>query len=202
MHYPPVGWDFQEEEEDGCDAMGIELDAMDLGPGGILDRGANIGSATSLPLPPSFLDLTGSREMLLTPTPEKEKERGLKFRRITLAKEKPAHKRDVPPRSPSKIPRLAISGPFTLGSLATQQVAPVQNPRLPYSKGRGTSLRSVPSVESFRSTKSCASKSGNSIRSFRSLKSLPGSIKSSMSANTRGLRDWFKEKIIGVEFAG
>jgi len=61
--------------------------------------------------------------------------------------------------------------------------------------GAGISLRNAPSVESFRSVKSGGARS---IRSLRSLKSLPGSLKSSVSVNARGLRDWFKERVVGV----
>lgn len=109
-----------------------------------------------------------------------------------------------PISSPSRIPRPRISGPFSLGSQATAPLPPLPTPTFSpkgHSKSAkaprtGISLRTAPSVESFRSTKSGGARS---TRSLRSLRSLPGSIKSTISINSRGIKEWFKDRVMGVD---
>lgn len=162
----------------------------------------------------SYLPVTpDTRETSVTPTPEKEKEKGTVLKkRLTLNLKRkptstpPSSRRPgtaPSPTSPSRIPRPRISGPFALGSQpppppavppfpAAAISAPVSSKSRP--PGGGVSLRTVPSLESFRSVKSSGAKSSRSIRSLRSL---PGSIKSNVSVGARGLRDWFKDRIVG-----
>ncbi|KAJ7596598.1 hypothetical protein C8J56DRAFT_291462 [Mycena floridula] len=195
VHYAAVGyWDFDEEQQEE-ETQGIDLDGMDFQPPGRIsptkrDLGQDVDIfAVGAPtwLHPETGHPWNSREdMCSTPTPESERERPAGLRKFVNIK-----------RNQSKIPaggsRPSISGPFALGSQPT--ASPVLPP--PPAVQGGISLRAAPSVESFRSVKSGGARS---IRSLRSLKSLPGSLKSSVSSNARGLRTWFKGRLgVGVD---
>ena len=199
VHYASVGyWDAEHLKDDDEVMMGIDVDGMDMeirdSPIPSRKRQDTDGSgdidifAIDGPpwMHPDADNFESPRRETSIQTTEKP---GPMKRLASLRKGSTARSG----RSSIPVPvksRPSISGPLVLGS------RPMASAQLTRSSTSAISIRHAPSVESFRSGKSGGAKS---IRSLSSLKSLPISLKSTVTANARGLREWFRERVVGLD---